>query len=816
MKKIQIIITIVFLSAVVHAQSIKTYIGDKKIEIDRQGAGTINGKETYQYYVGDDGSYIKSGTYSLSGTAKNTSYGSGDGNVTSSYSVSATFKDGFLNGKLTAKMSVKGYMSYTRFTKTDYDVEVTLSCAFKDGVPDGHWVYTERGEVMDNDNKTIHKTTFNCKDGYFVGDFDIDFARSYLMDVTKQKGHFDQNGNLLSLIMRGVGSKDKGTKEFTFSPDRQLLSYVHRGLNNESKGYYKFDQELLKQNPRDSLLWIASMKQNGYAIFDNGKSVKTNVRYDRDFSRKNNLGDDGFYGKDFFSTYEVINYIYSSLMLKQIVGGIKKSDGLFSRYEINVNIGLEKVPVKPLSEAQLWGIIENIQSDLNSDYIRKYVNMNQSSVFIKCKENYQIYEYKGMEFIKLNDTVRYFNDSQSVFLKESFSQIWEELIEKKKREKEQRLQKAKNEISNSVKAKITEIMDEVVAWPMDAYKEQYPTSGSNYFNTLLVDYYNNHIEKMNIWKDFKSQKYWQTTEVISEVMKKFEKFHKVVFYNINDVHVSNDFNNCLVSLVIYKKNNGMYGYQSYKSEALFSISNRVWIQLDTQNSFEKSEKVNNIWDTIYNLIDTSSKLNNQLQLVKKTFKDVYKSYSASKNPLKGDMENSQVQYDYWQNTIANQKNYLKFIGLVKEIDNISDKIALKAKDENDIAKSYQKARKIWSLDINGIITDEVKRLENYRDVQDSCLSFIELRKTITQNNTKIAGFSKTAPTIVKAYNTHMKEIDLSWNQESSRNQAIREIISTQDALLKALSQPNISEIDKTVKKSKAKSWEDVKKIVLLH
>ena len=242
----------------------------------------------------------------------------------------------------------------------------------------------------------------------------------------------------------------------------------------------------------------------------------------------------------------------------------------------------------------------------------------------------------------------------------------------------------------------------------------------------------------------------------------------------------------------------------------------MYHRLDTQHSFEKCEHINNIWDTINTLADISASLKKQLQSKKKSFKNVYESYSKSVNPLNGDEENPQIQYDYWQNTISNQKNYLKFIELITQIDNISNEITLNAKEEKDIDKSYQKARETWSMDVKGDITNEMKRLESYRTIQDSCLSFIELRKTITHNNAKIAGYAKTAPSIVKAYNTHMKGVDLTWNQESGRNQAVREIISTQDALLKVLSQSNISEIDKTVKKSKAKSWEDVRKIVLQH
>ena len=374
-------------------------------------------------------------------------------------------------------------------------------------------------------------------------------------------------------------------------------------------------------------------------------------------------------------------------------------------------------------------------------------------------------------------------------------------------------------MSNNAKATITEIMDEVVSWPMDAYEEQYftqdlvSTQVKHPRGTTLEIYYRDH--RTRIWDEY----FGHRSDAVTTAMKKFEKFHKVVSYNIDDIRITDNFDTCWVHLTMNKKNKDSYGYQTYRTNALFLCSRRagyMYHNLDTQHSFEKCERIYNIWDTINSLVDSSTLLKKQLQSAKKSFKNVYESYSKSVNPLNGDKENPQVQYDYWQNTISNQRNYLKFIELTIKIDDISNEIALNAKEEKDVYKSYQEVRKTWSLDVLGNIVDEVKRLESYRAIQDSCMTFIELRKTITQNNAKIASFSKTAPTIVKAYFTYMKEVDLTWNQEAGRNQAVREIIRTQDALLKALSQPNISEIDKTVKKSKAKSWEDVKKIVLLH
>ena len=754
------------------AQSIKKYSGKTSVQVPDGPYGPISCQENYDYYISNDGSYVKSGNYTLKGSANQVV-----GTVNETYNVTATYKDGLLNGHLTAKVIAKGRgeWSYVFHDYSQFNVERTLSANFKDGVPDGQWTYSETG-MLYND-KNIYKTSFSCKNGVWVGDFNCNFSSISL--PPHLNGKFDQDGNLLSLTIQ---YKD-GTEEYHLNQNRVLLSYFQRDENNKAIDNFKYDETLQQEYDLQSQSSLKDfIKENGYYLTQktSQKSLK-------------------------FSTLDILDYIWEQLGLQKTIDGVKKSNVFFSSYQYNI-IDIKRVPVKPLEETQLHEIFERIRADFNSEYRGYKEGMSKESVLAKCKENYQIYKDSGGEFIKLRDTVRYFDETQSAYFQESVFRIWDEVLDNKRLE-------TKKKIVNEAKAKITAMMDELVAWPVDAYKEKCP-----YYEQSLYNYYNSRGKK--IWEDFNSKDkdgHSETEErIISKVKTKFKKFHKVVSYNIIDARVSDNFDSCSVSLMINKKNSARVGYQTFQSEALFSNSKDTWnnswiVHLDVQKSFEKAERVYNVWDTVFFLKDTAYDLDKQMETNKKSFKSVYESYSDYDNAYKGDKENPQVQYAYWQNTISIIKGYLRFIELIKEINSNSDKIVLNAKDESDIAKSYQDVRKTWSMEVNGKIMDEIKRLEGYGFVQDSCLKFIELRKTITQNNTKIAGFSKAAPTIVKAYNTYMKGTDLSWNQEPGRNQAVREIINTQNALLKVLSQPNISETDKTVKKSKAKSWEDVKK-----
>lgn len=299
-----------------------------------------------------------------------------------------------------------------------------------------------------------------------------------------------------------------------------------------------------------------------------------------------------------------------------------------------------------------------------------------------------------------------------------------------------------------------------------------------------------------------------------------KQFYPIVKYSIGGSQVTcrYDLYDCeiTVSVVLNVGVNNRPGYfESYKTNVIVNQERTGNYRIDNDRSFVNKERVNNIWDSIAILKNDSKALEKQL-LSNKKYSSIVASYKKEDLSYNIKETDPQKQYDYYTKIINIQKAYLKFIELVNQIDNVSNEIIAAAKDESDIAKSYQNIYKSWNLSVNKNIHEEVRRLEesDYRNIQDSCLAFIELRKTITQNNANIASYAKTAPTIVKAYNTYMKGVDLTWTPESGRNQAAREIINTQNALINELSKPNISEVDKTVKKSKAKTWEDVKKEIM--
>lgn len=242
-----------------------------------------------------------------------------------------------------------------------------------------------------------------------------------------------------------------------------------------------------------------------------------------------------------------------------------------------------------------------------------------------------------------------------------------------------------------------------------------------------------------------------------------------------------------------------------------------------KESYNKAEKVITICDTSKSLsdemislyrtkYDNSGKKINIYKILKsdQTY-NAYESELSEPSPLEEDIN---VWNDYFRKLIPIQKDYIAFIKLSQEIRLQSAKIdSLRKSEVADVVKSYDGVSPTWSLEVSekGKIKDEIKRLEGYTTIQDSCLAFIELRKSISQNNAEISQNAKTAKTIVGAFDKYIKGTDLSWSQDKSRNKALREILETQTKLISVLKKDNIAEIENGLKKQKDKSWDAVKK-----
>lgn len=460
MKKIiTLLVLFSMMGHVTIAQSIKTYSGETTVKLE---GGKIDCKEKYNYYVDDNGNYVKSGNYSLSGTSNSFTY---QGNVSATYSILATYKNGILDGHLTAKLIIKGrgeWLYWARSYKI-YHIERILSASFKDGVPDGQWTYTEKG-LMDDDN-SIYKTTFTCENGKFVGDFNCNFSG---LNVPKhQQGSFDQNGNLLSVTIQGggagkgagIGVGDVGTKEYHLNSNGDLLSYFHRDYNNQAIDHYRYDDILMKEYETQSLSPKTFLENKGYYL-----TKKTDEM---------NIG----YSSYTFGTATIIQYILQQLYLKpteffgspSYLEGFGRFSGLFDSYKAN-KYEFEKKPVKAFAESDLLAIKNHLE--YNADYFNEMADTAVVSEVI----NYAIKE-KDIYLMSIGNKLRYFEEDKCSQIKSSIAKLWEDVKDSLRREEIRKLNEKKNAVLDLARIEIEKYMKEVKSWPTDSYKEEYRTIG---------------------------------------------------------------------------------------------------------------------------------------------------------------------------------------------------------------------------------------------------------------------------------------------------------------------------------------------------
>ena len=287
--------------------------------------------------------------------------------------------------------------------------------------------------------------------------------------------------------------------------------------------------------------------------------------------------------------------------------------------------------------------------------------------------------------------------------------------------------------------------------------------------------------------------------------KQLKDFCPVASYTIDSMDVANRTVYC--TLEKYNKKDGSQYWQTQ------IVLNSEKIDLDKSFIFSKAVRVRGDWDEIRDLQqlieNNKNKINEQAG---KDYSDVAKSYNAKHKDY-----NLKVS-DNLKETISRlndftkiQQGYMKFIDLRGDVAKKQSQIVEKCgKEYADVIKSYSSFMKEYDVAISSDITESYKRLNDLMIVQDTCLSFIDLRKDITENDNKLLN-NKTAKNIVKVYSTYMKSADLAWTSNSNSCDKLRNVIDIQKQFLTAITAYNAADLDRKIKKLKDKSVENVLK-----
>ncbi|MBO4873940.1 MAG: hypothetical protein J5542_01325 [Bacteroidales bacterium] len=364
------------------------------------------------------------------------------------------------------------------------------------------------------------------------------------------------------------------------------------------------------------------------------------------------------------------------------------------------------------------------------------------------------------------------------------------------KDKEKRILEIVDQVSKEYKQKAIEkcvqtiknALDEIIEWPSkdkSRIEAFYKGKGDNNLFNRSYDY-------------------------TYDILKDWLPMHS---YKIDSVYTGFNGDTCFTMCTINVKGKETNSYETYKTQALM-VHNREW-SLIGDESFKLKERIYNDWDSIITLRTNIRKNKMNIDKCESTYKDVWDEYNTHKT-LKGAAsvtikeEELKQYFALYNNIIDTQMNYILFISSRKAIDSVSPKILASATDYKDIQKAYSSYYKACDFKIYDIKKD-CQRMKQILDIQDSCLSFIELRKNIVSNNQKLATFSKIAKNIYDTYSSYFKGVDLTWTADNTCTAKLRNVISVQNQFLKVMTSPNISELDAQVKKMKDKSWESVLK-----
>ena len=287
--------------------------------------------------------------------------------------------------------------------------------------------------------------------------------------------------------------------------------------------------------------------------------------------------------------------------------------------------------------------------------------------------------------------------------------------------------------------------------------------------------------------------------------KQLKDFCPVSSYTIDSVDVANRTVYCTL-----EKYNKKDGSQYWQTQVVFNSKN---IDLDKSFIFSKAIKIKGDWDIIRELQKSIETNKNTIGIqAGSECPDVTKTYNAFHKS-----SNLKVSDDL-QETIARlkkvidvQQSYLKFIGLRKQVIAKQNQIENKCgKEYSDVAKSYESFLKDYDLSMSSDSTESYQRLNSLMALQDSCLTFLDLRKNITANNNELLG-KKACKNILKVYASYMKTADLSWTSDPNCCDKLRKVIITQKKLLAAANSSNAAQLDQKIKKLKDKSMDNVVK-----
>lgn len=267
---------------------------------------------------------------------------------------------------------------------------------------------------------------------------------------------------------------------------------------------------------------------------------------------------------------------------------------------------------------------------------------------------------------------------------------------------------------------------------------------------------------------------------------------------------------CVLFCTILRKNN-IVGWEPW--ECVYTLTPPYTYTSDEKAStrFNFLKRLSSEWDEVRSMRDSIIGLEKIIEDNARTLdrEDIISFYKAEGFDIEKQYPDVGSYLQYYNNIVHKQEEYLRFITLVSLIQTQSKQISAEAKDFRDIQDSYDAFCSSMNLKIEGNLSECIKRLYEYCSIQQNCLRFIELRGIVSQNDIKIREQGTPAKTFFKSYIAYIDSANLKWTSELMSNPNLKNVITMQKKAILILDSANIKEIEKTARKQKDKSFENM-------
>ncbi len=196
-------------------------------------------------------------------------------------------------------------------------------------------------------------------------------------------------------------------------------------------------------------------------------------------------------------------------------------------------------------------------------------------------------------------------------------------------------------------------------------------------------------------------------------------------------------------------------------------------------------------------------------------KDVAQDYNTyfKTFPFNKNFTSTQQLIDYKttiEDEFVRQKKCFNFINVRNSINQYNSSLKQNYAQFSDAISAYESYFPTLDLSWNKDVSED--KLLPAIDLQKKFEKFVSIRKQIVETDSLIMISGQKYKNIINLYVAYINAQDLSWNANATTAK-LTPVVEAQHTLLNGFQKPNISDVNKTIKKQKIESLEEILKLL---